>query len=335
MEKENNITPINDEIVIYQTEDGSVKVDVLFQDETVWLTQEQMALLFGKSKSTINEHILNIYQEGELLERDSKRKIGISDFSTKPTNFYNLDVIISVGYRVKSRQGTMFRIWATQQLRDYIIRGYALNEERFKKASSMNYFRELLDKIRDIRLEEKVFYQQIKDIYKTSIDYEPSDEITIQFFKEVQNKLLWAVSEKTAAELIYYRANASLPMMGLTSTSVTEKLRKQDVLIGKNYLTKDELQALKLIVEQYLAYAEAQALAHKPMYMKDWKERLDIILKLNERNVLEGPGKISHELAKYKAESEYLKYKEKEIQQIHFESIKELDKDLKQLKNKK
>ncbi len=334
MEKENNITPINDEIVIYQTEDGSVKVDVLFQDETVWLTQEQMALLFGKSKSTINEHILNIYQEGELLEKDSKRKIGISDFSTKPTNFYNLDVIISVGYRVKSRQGTMFRIWATQRLRDYIIRGYALNEERFKKASSMNYFRELLDKIRDIRLEEKVFYQQIKDIYKTSIDYEPSDEITIQFFKEVQNKLLWAVSEKTAAELIYYRANASLPMMGLTSTSVAEKLRKQDVLIGKNYLTKDELQALKLIVEQYLAYAEAQALAHKPMYMKDWKERLDIILKLNERNVLEGPGKISHELAKYKAESEYLKYKEKEIQQIHFESIKELDKDLKQLKDK-
>jgi len=334
MEKENNITPINDEIVIYQTEDGSVKVDVLFQDETVWLTQEQMALLFGKSKSTINEHILNIYQEGELLEKDSKRKIGISDFSTKPTNFYNLDVIISVGYRVKSRQGTMFRIWATQRLRDYIIRGYALNEERFKKASSMNYFRELLDKIRDIRLEEKVFYQQIKDIYKTSIDYEPSDEITIQFFKEVQNKLLWAVSEKTAAELIYYRANASLPMMGLTSTSVAEKLRKQDVLIGKNYLTKDELQALKLIVEQYLAYAEAQALAHKPMYMKDWKERLDIILKLNERNILEGPGKISHELAKYKAESEYLKYKEKEIQQIHFESIKELDKDLKQLKNK-
>lgn len=334
MEKENNITPINDEIVIYQTEDGSVKVDVLFQDETVWLMQEQMALLFGKSKSTINEHILNIYQEGELLEKDSKRKIGISDFSTKPTNFYNLDVIISVGYRVKSRQGTMFRIWATQRLRDYIIRGYALNEERFKKASSMNYFRELLDKIRDIRLEEKVFYQQIKDIYKTSIDYEPSDEITIQFFKEVQNKLLWAVSEKTTAELIYYRANASLPMMGLTSTSVAEKLRKQDVLIGKNYLTKDELQALKLIVEQYLAYAEAQALAYKPMYMKDWKERLDIILKLNERNVLEGPGKISHELAKYKAESEYLKYKEKEIQQIHFESIKELDKDLKQLKNK-
>ena len=228
----------------------------------------------------------------------------------------------------------MFRIWATQRLRDYIIRGYALNEERFKKGNSMNYFRELIEKIREIRLEEKVFYQQIKDIYKTSIDYDPSDEITIQFFKEVQNKLLWAVSEKTAAELVYYRANASLPLMGLTSTSTLEKVRKQDILVGKNYLNNDELQALKLIVEQYLAYAEAQALAHRPMYMKDWKERLDVILKLNERNVLEGPGKISHELAKKKAESEYLKYKETEKERIHLESIKELDKDIKQLKGK-
>ena len=197
MDKE--IGPIQDEILLYQSEDGNVKVDVLFQDETVWLTQEQMALLFGKARSTINEHIQNIYQEGELQEGNSMRKFGNSEFSMKPTNYYNLDVIISVGYRVKSRQGTMFRIWATQRLRDYIIRGYALNEERFKKGSSMNYFRELIEKIREIRLEEKVFYQQIKDIYKTSIDYDPSDEMTIQFFKEVQNKLLWAVSEKTAA----------------------------------------------------------------------------------------------------------------------------------------
>jgi hypothetical protein len=198
----------------------------------------------------------------------------------------------------------------------------------------MNYFRELIEKIREIRLEEKVFYQQIKDIYKTSIDYDPSDEMTILFFKEVQNKLLWAVSEKTAAELVYYRANASLPMMGLTSTSTLEKVRKQDILVGKNYLDEDELKALKLIVEQYLAYAEAQALAHRPMYMRDWKERLDVILKLNERNVLEGPGNISHELAKQKAESEYTKYKEIEKEQIHLESIKELDKDIKQLKGK-
>lgn len=322
------LAPIQDEIVIYQSEDGNVKVDVLFQDETVWLTQEQMALLFGKSKSTINEHILHIFQEGELQEELSVRKIGISDFSTKPTNFYNLDVIISVGYRVKSRQGTMFRIWATQRLRDYIIRGYALNEERFKKGSSMNYFKELMEKIREIRVEEKVFYQQIKDIYKTSIDYDPSDEMTLSFFKEVQNKLLWAVSEKTAAELIYYRANASLPLMGLTSTSAVSKVRKQDITIGKNYLREDELQALKLIVEQYLAFAEAQALAHRPMYMKDWKERLDLILKLNERNVLEGPGKISHELALEKAETEYHKFKEIEKGKVHLESIKELDRDI-------
>ncbi len=322
------LAPIQDEIVIYQSEDGNVKVDVLFQDETVWLTQEQMALLFGKSKSTVNEHILHIFQEGELQEELSVRKIGISDFSTKPTNFYNLDVIISVGYRVKSRQGTMFRIWATQRLRDYIIRGYALNEERFKKGSSMNYFKELMEKIREIRVEEKVFYQQIKDIYKTSIDYDPSDEMTLSFFKEVQNKLLWAVSEKTAAELIYYRANASLPLMGLTSTSAVSKVRKQDITIGKNYLREDELQALELIVEQYLAFAEAQALAHRPMYMKDWKERLDLILKLNERNVLEGPGKISHELALEKAETEYHKFKEIEKEKVHLESIKELDRDI-------
>ena len=322
------LAPIQDEIVIYQSEDGNVKVDVLFQDETVWLTQEQMALLFGKSKSTVNEHILHIFQEGELQEELSVRKIGISDFSTKPTNFYNLDVIISVGYRVKSRQGTMFRIWATQRLRDYIIRGYALNEERFKKGSYMNYFKELMEKIREIRVEEKVFYQQIKDIYKTSIDYDPSDEMTLSFFKEVQNKLLWAVSEKTAAELIYYRANASLPLMGLTSTSAVSKVRKQDITIGKNYLREDELQALKLIVEQYLAFAEAQALAHRPMYMKDWKERLDLILKLNERNVLEGPGKISHELALEKAETEYHKFKEIEKEKVHLESIKELDRDI-------
>ena len=328
------LSPIQDEIVIYQSEDGNVKVDVLFQDETVWLSQEQMALLFGKGKSTINEHILHIFQEGELQEELSVRKIGISDFSTKPTNFYNLDVIISVGYRVKSRQGTMFRIWATQRLRDYIIRGYALNEERFKKGSSMNYFKELVEKIREIRIEEKIFYQQIKDIYKTSIDYDPSDKMTLQFFKEVQNKLLWAVSEKTAAELIYYRANASLPMMGLTSTSTDSKVKKQDITIGKNYLQEDELKALKLIVEQYLAYAEAQALAHRPMYMKDWKERLDLILKLNERNVLEGPGKISHELAIEKAESEYMRYKEIEKEHIHLESIKELDKDIRLLNNK-
>ncbi len=301
-----------------------------------------MALLFGKGRTTITEHISNIFSKGELQEDMVCRKFRHTTqhgaieglHQTKEVKYYNLDVIISVGYRVKSRQGTMFRIWATQRLRDYIIRGYALNEERFKKGSSMNYFKELVEKIREIRIEEKIFYQQIKDIYKTSIDYDPSDEMTLQFFKEVQNKLLWAVSEKIAAELIYYRANASLPMMGLTSTSTDSKVKKQNITIGKNYLQEDELKALKLIVEQYLAYAEAQALAHRPMYMKDWKERLDLILKLNERNVLEGPGKISHELAIEKAESEYMRYKEIEKEHIHLESIKELDKDIRLLNSK-
>ena len=222
--------------MLYQSEDGNIKVDVLFQDETVWLTQEQIAQLFGKGRTTITEHIGNIFKEGELDEEKVCRKfrhttqhgaiegllqtqevkyynldviISVGYRVKSRQKCYNLDVIISVGYRVKSRQGTMFRIWATQRLRDYIIRGYALNEERFKKGNTMNYFRELIEKIREIRLEEKVFYQQIKDIYKTSIDYDPSDEMTILFFKEVQNKLLWAVSEKTAAELVYYRANLS------------------------------------------------------------------------------------------------------------------------------
>jgi len=260
------------------------------------------------------------------------RKIGNSDFSTKPTNFYNLDVIISVGYRVKSSQGTQFRIWATQRLRDYIIKGFALNDERFKTGSSMNYFRELLDRIREIRLSEKVFYQQIKDIYTTSIDYDPSNEMTLAFFKEVQNKLLWAVSGKTAAELIYYRANASLPQIGLTSTKTPMKVNKTDIDVGKNYLKEDELTALKLIVEQYLAYAEAQAFAHKPMYMKDWIDKLSQVLTMNEKNILDHAGKISHKLALKKVGNEYDKYVELQRKTEHLESIRQLDTDLKALK---
>lgn len=229
---------MNDEIVIYQSEDGIVKVDVLFANETVWLTQDQMSELFGKAKSTINEHIKNVYAEGELSQIDTMRKFGNSEFSTKPTNYYNLDVIISVGYRVKSLQGTQFRIWATQRLRDYIIKGFALNDERFKSGSSMNYFRELLDRIREIRIEEKVFYQQIKDIYRLSKDYDPNAQITIDFFKKVQNKLLWAVSGHTAAQLIYYRANHCLPNMGLKSTSKPGRVRKCDIATGKTILMR-------------------------------------------------------------------------------------------------
>lgn len=323
------------EIVIYKSEDGNIKVDVLFEDETVWLTIDQMSTLFGKSRSTINEHILNIYAEGELSETDTIRKIGNSDFSTKPTNFYNLDVIISVGYRVKSKQGTQFRIWATQRLREYIIKGFTLNDERFTTGSSMNYFKELLERIREIRLSERVFYQQVKDIYATSIDYDPSDEMTLEFYKEVQNKLLWAVSGKTAAELVYYRANASLPMMGLTSTNKPGKVTKADALIGKNYLNEEEIGILKLIVEQYLAYAESQALQHKPMYMKDWIEKLRLVLTMNEKTILECAGSISHELAVKKGTEEYVKYKEVQKKLEHLNSIKELDSDIKKLTSKK
>lgn len=322
------------EIIIYKSQDGTIKVDVLFEGKTVWLTMDQMTVLFGKSRSTINEHILNIFKEGELVEEDSVRKIGISDFSTKPTNYYNLDVIISVGYRVKSKQGTQFRIWATQRLQEYILKGFAINDERFKTGSSMNYFKELLERIREIRLSERVFYQQIKDIYATSIDYDPADEMTLAFYKEVQNKLLWAVSGKTAAELIYYRANATLPLMGLTSTTYPEKVLKADITIGKNYLNEEEIKMLKLIVEQFLAYAEAQALAHKPMYMRDWVEKLKLVLTLNEKNILEDAGHISHQLAVAKAGEEYTKYKEIQRSLEHLSSIKELDEDIKRLKGK-
>lgn len=321
----------HDEIVIYQSEDGLIKVDVLFENETVWLTMDQMCLLFGKAKSTISEHIQNIYAEGELKENETMRKFGISEYSTKPTSFYNLDVIISVGYRVRSHQGTQFRIWATQRLRDYIIKGVALNDERFKRGNSMNYFRDLLDRIREIRLSERVFYQQIKDIYKTSIDYDPSDELTLKFFKEVQNKLLWAVSGKTAAELVYYRANAALPQMGLTSTEKQGKVLKSDIDIGKNYLTEEEVRLLKLIVEQYLAFAEAQAMAHVPMYMRDWVERLRMVLTMNQRSILEDAGRISHELAVQKANEEYQKYQHQLKEEEHLQSLKELESDLKSL----
>ena len=331
----------NDEFLIYQSEDGTIKVDVLFQDETVWLTQEHMALLFGKGRTTISEHISHIFSERELQEEVVCRKFrhttqhgaieGLSQ--TKDVRYYNLDVIISVGYRVRSRQGTLFRIWATQRLRDYIIKGVALNEERFKRGNSMNYFKDLLERIREIRLSEKVFYQQIKDIYKTSIDYDPSDEMTLHFFKEVQNKLLWAVSGKTAAELIYYRANASLPMMGLTSTENTGKVLKSDTVVGKNYLSEDEMKILKLIVEQFLAFAEAQAVSHVPMYMKDWVEHLKMVLTMNRKSILEDAGKISHQMALEKAEIEYTKFKSSQRQIEHWESIKELEEDLKKIQS--
>ena len=323
-----------DSLLLYESQDGTIKIDVRFEGETVWLSLDQMASLFSRDKSTISKHIKNIFTEGELAQQSVVANFATtaSDGKTYQIVHYNLDVIISVGYRVKSKQGTLFRQWATQRLRDYLIKGFALDDERLKKGSSYNYFKELLDRIREIRLSERLFYQQIKDIYATSIDYDPTDEATLQFYKKVQNKLLFAVSGKTAAELVYYRANASLPMMGLTSTERSEKVCKKDVGIGKNYLSEQELQALKLIVEQYLAFAESQALAQRPMYMKDWIKRLDLILTMDEYTILDHAGKVSHALALQHAESEYTLFHEQERQAEHLESIRELDRDLKALK---
>lgn len=333
----------NDNMLIYQSEDGKIKIDVRFENETVWLSLDQMTTLFGRDKSTISRHIKNVFEEGELPNEATVAKFATVQVEgnrevVRNIDYYNLDVIISVGYRVKSQQGTQFRIWATQRLKEYIIKGFALNDERFKTGSSYNYFKELLDRIRDIRLSEKMFYQQIKEIYATSIDYNPSAEMTLAFFKEVQNKLLWAVSGKTAAELVYYRANATLPMMGLTSTEKEGKVSKSDALIGKNYLNEKEIGQLKLIVEQFLAYAEAQALAEKPMYMRDWVQKLRLVLTMNEKSILEHAGTISHKLAVEKATKEFIAYKEQQRQIEHLESIKQLNQDLKRIaprKNKK
>lgn len=324
-------------ILIYQSQDGQIKVDVRFDNETVWLSTDQMATLFGRDKSTISRHIKNIFEEGELQATSVVAKFATtaSDDKVYQVDYYNLDVIISVGYRVKSQQGTQFRIWATQRLKEYLVKGFILNEERLKSGSGYNYFKELLDRIREIRLSERLFYQQIKDIYATSIDYNPSDEMTLAFYREVQNKLLFAVSGQTAAELIYYRSNAQLPMMGLTSTHKEGKVLKSDVSVGKNYLNEEELQALKLIVEQFLAYAESQAIKQKPMYMKDWIDKLRLILTMNEHNILEHAGSISHVMAIEKATREYETYKDQERAQVRLESIKELDQDLKRLNNKK
>lgn len=290
-------------LLIFQAADGSIRLDVRLEDETVWLTQQQMAELFGKAKSTINEHIKNVFTEGELLEADVVRKFGNSEFSTKPTNFYNLDVIISVGYRVKSVQGTRFRIWATQQLRDYITKGFLLNDERFKAAdsNSMQYFQQLQDRIREIRLSERFFYQKIKDIFTTSIDYDANSPLTTGFFAQVQNKLLWAISQQTAAELVYRRSDASQPLMGMLSYDKQGiNPGKKDAAIAKNYLREDEIKLLGLLVEQYLAFAETMAQQQIAMNMQDWVTRLDAIIQLNGRELLTHAGSISQAIVQEK-----------------------------------
>ncbi len=333
------------EILIYQNNEGNIKLDVRLEDETVWLTQDQMAALFGKARTTITEHIQNVFKEGELDENVVCRNFrhttqhGAMQGKTQDNlvKYYDLDVIISVGYRVKSHQGTQFRIWATQRLREYIVKGFALNDERFKSGNSMNYFSELQERIREIRISERFFYQKIKDIYKTSIDYDSNDEKTILFFKVVQNKLLWAISQQTAAELIFRRVDATLPLLGMQSYDKKgpESIKKADINIAKNYLNENEIRLLGLLVEQYLAFAETMAQQQIPMYMKDWVERLDTILKLNGRELLDHAGTISHQMALNKSGGEYEKFKEEQKKLSKEASLKEIEEDIKKIKNLK
>ena len=302
------------EILLYQTEDGRIRLETRLQDETVWLTQDQMSTLFDKAKSTINEHIKNIFAEGELIPEQVMRKFGISEFSTKPTNFYNLDVIISVGYRVKSLRGTQFRIWATQRLREYIVKGFAMDDERLKKAGGGSYFDELLARIRDIRSSEKVFWRKVLDIYATSIDYDPKSDVSREFFKIIQNKMHWAAHGQTAAEVIYSRVDATQPNMGMTNW-VGSRISKNEAEIAKNYLTAEELDLLNRIVTLYLDFAELQAIQRKAMSMRDWIGKLDDFLKLSSRDILTHAGKISHDKALRKAHEEFEKFHARQLEE--------------------
>jgi len=304
--------------LLYKSENGTITVDVLIKDETVWLTQEQMSELFGKSRSTINEHIKNIYRENELEELETLNKFGNSEFAKKPTNFYNLDVIISVGYRVKSIQGTRFRQWATKHLKEFIVKGFTMDDERLKNPKNVfgkDYFDEQLERIRDVRSSERRLYQKITDIYaQCSADYDPNHDTSKEFFATAQNKLHWAIVGETAAEIIYNRVDSEQNNMGLTTwkNAPDGRIRKTDVVVAKNYLTVDELDFFNRIVTMYLDYAEMQAKNKKVMYMRDWVTKLDAFLQFNEKEVLEHKGKISNEVATTLAVSEYEKYRVKQ-----------------------
>ena len=328
----------NTNIIIYQTEDGKTKIETRLEDETVWLTQTQLAELFQKSRVTITEHIGNIFKEGELLENSVCRNFRhtAADGKEYNTTFYNLDVIISVGYRVKSHQGTKFRQWATARLREYIVKGFTLNDELLKQAGGGNYFDELLSRIRDIRSSEKVFWRKVLDIYATSIDYDPNLEISIQFFQTVQNKMHWAAHGQTAAEVIYKRIDGQKPNLGLTSFK-GKKPTKQETEIAKNYLNEEELNILNRMVTAYLELAEIQALNRKPMYMNDWIERLDDFVKMTGKTILQNAGSVSHQQALKKACAEYEKYKEQtknELSEAEKHFIKQIETTAKELKAK-
>lgn len=336
-----NGQPNNGSIILYQTEDGKSRIEVTLCNDTVWLTADQMAELFQRNKSTISRHIKNVFEDGELnpdstvaffatVQNEGNRSV------ERNLAYYNLDMIISVGYRVKSHRGVQFRIWATQVLREYLVKGFAMNDDLLKRAGGGNYFDELLSRIRDIRSSEKIFYRKILEIYALSIDYDPRTETTMQFFKTVQNKMHFSVHGHTAAEIIYERANAEKDFMGLTSwTGALPK--RTDAEIAKNYLSSDELDTLNRIVSLYLDFAELQAKSHKPMYMKDWIQKLDDFLKLSGKELLSHAGKISAELAKQKADTEYDKFKERTAYslspvEIHF--LENFEKEQKKLKNR-
>lgn len=299
-------------ILIYQSDDGITRIETRLENETVWLTQAQMAELFQKERSVVTKHIANVFEEGELSEKSNVQILHIST-SDRPVKFYNLDVIISVGYRVKSHQGTKFRQWATARLREYIVKGFTMNDELLKQGG--NYFDELLARIRDIRSSEKVFWRKVLDIYATSIDYDPKTELSQTFFKTVQNKMHWAAHGNTAAEVIYKRIDAEKPHMGLTNFK-GDQPNKQELNIAKNYLNEEELNILNRTVTAYLELAELQALNRKPMYMQDWIIRLDDFLRMTGNDVLDHAGTVSHEQALQKAEAEYAKYKAKTINEL-------------------
>jgi hypothetical protein len=318
----------NTELIIYQTEDGTTKIDVHMENETVWLSLDQMAELFQRDKSTISKHIKNIFNEGEL-----ERGAVVANFATTATDgktyhvdYYNLDVIISVGYRVKSLRGTQFRIWANSVLREYLIKGFAMNDDLLKQAGGGSYFDELLERIRDIRSSEKVFWRKVLDIYATSVDYSANAEESVLFFKTVQNKMLYAATGMTAAELVSGRANALLPMMGMTVVK-GKRPTLAEAKTAKNYLNEEELGTLNRLVSAYLDLAELQAMRKKPMYMKDWVARLDDYLRMTDSEVLQNAGKVSHALAEQKAKEEYQKYKQlhsgelSRVEQAFLESV--------------
>jgi len=330
---------LSSDILIYQTEDGRTKIETRLEGETVWLTQAQLCELFQKSKATISEHIKHIFDENELIENSVVRnfRTTAADGKEYETNYYNLDVIISVGYRVKSLQGTKFRQWATQRLKEYIVKGFTMNDELLKQAGGGNYFEELLARIRDIRSSEKIFWRKVLDIYATSIDYDPKATISIEFFRTVQNKMHWAAHRQTAAEVIYHRVDAEKQNMGLTNFKGT-KPTKQETEIAKNYLNEDELNILNRLVTAYLELAEIQATNQVPMYMKNWAESLDYFIRMAGKEVLLTAGTISHLQAIEKANSEYEKFNElhkNDLSEVEKHFINHLENETKKIGNTK